>query len=113
MGLVVLAMAAVWVLSIVAVHYPHELMAPARVEHFATCLNADVVLLAGTGFRAPEDSRHSTWKSKSDYWILDLGWARAPLANASAGCAFLPSSKKFLPKHVTSILVPQFAMASR
>ena len=62
-----LAMAAVWVLSNVAVHYPHELMAPARVEHFATCLYTEGVSLAGTDFRAPEDSRHCEKFSASYY----------------------------------------------
>ena len=112
MGLVVLAFAAVWVLLSVAMYILNARMAPARVEHIATCLNADGGSLEGTGEWAHGGSRHITRKT-GDYKSQSFGWACGPLTNASAGSAFLRSTKRFPTKHVTSLFGLSSALAGR
>ena len=97
----------------VVVWNPLTLKVTYRLKHIATTLDAGVVLLAGTGLKASRDSNHAAWHISDKFWCVSFGWQRAPFSNASAGCAIILRSKRFLPQHVTRIFVPPAELRGR
>ncbi len=73
----------------VVVWNPLTLKAINTVEFAAAALNADVVILPGTGLRAPADTDHTKWSINNKYWIVSFGRRRAPHTISSAGCAIV------------------------
>ena len=85
---------------------PLTLASTYRIELAATTLNADVVLVAGTGLRSPPDSKHTYWNINESFWIISFGWRKSKYVNNTAGCAIILRSSLFKPSHVTRVETP-------
>ena len=92
---------------------PLTLCAPYRLLHIASTVNADVLLLQGTGLRCSCDSRYTSWDFSPDFWVISLGWKQGPLTNSSAGCAIVLRRRWFSRDDVKKVCFPLDALAGR
>lgn len=63
-----------------------------RLTSIVAELNADIIILTGTGYRAwgvPEKRRMSTESLPRGYNAIHFGWQPGPFTNKSAGCAIV------------------------
>ena len=91
---------------------PLSLVRPGRLVQIAEELHADAVFLPGTRIREWEGRTYHTQELENGAWAIHSGWARAPLTNRSAGCAWV-LGRRFRKSHVKKIQTPDKGLQGR